>query len=665
MRKEFLTAGLLLSSSLMFAQGLGIETENIAVDDFFRNETDLPGVRKLNSGSKILVTYVGDWPEEMKGAFEYAVKIWEENLPMNLPINIRATLPDSMSGRRVLSTVKMNSHEFPNYGVNETLYPMPLVKYVSLREHTLYNSLHTFAHVDNLTGYFDTPDIEITYNRDMLDEFSFNIDVKSENKYDFVTLALRDIAMGLGFNNRYLADTDSGELLIPSEPRTPFEQKIFSALGSPTDLSAAYGNATKGSLNVGWGVSLYAPNPFKNGESLRYTVADDGMPLSDLLAYDFPKGYVMRDISNYDWTGFFSAMMGWKRDIITGNQSSNIDENISDEIVIPYQGEFNFSFSEPDALFARIEEKQNLKTETDSIDIPYVSIGEYCEPYYLGRDQTGLRELGNIPMLIVSVQKKDGSWETLSSHYVSGSDSVPLRLDTITLKEPQENYARSTTGNLKYRFVQKIHNTMGYLNSYDYKVQYLTRDYLPQKAVIGYSGIYEEEDSPSRIASESDEYSIDVKIGLRNVEGVTQVIVEQTDEGYPVPFRYVVKDFQKGYFVANLDRELSAKLLVISFNKNGQVRSEAINIPALGYPEITKVSIKAEDNRLSIGGIPKWMKNCGKISYTISSALNPTSIIRGTLSDIGEVNISNLQRGIYVVSVFNNGNMIGSDKFIK
>ena len=665
MRKEFLTAGLLLSSSLMFAQGLGIETENIAVDDFFRNETDLPGVRKLNSGSKILVTYVGDWPEEMKGAFEYAVKIWEENLPMNLPINIRATLPDSMSGRRVLSTVKMNSHEFPNYGVNETLYPMPLVKYVSLREHTLYNSLHTFAHVDNLTGYFDTPDIEITYNRDMLDEFSFNIDVKSENKYDFVTLALRDIAMGLGFNNRYLADTDSGELLIPSEPRTPFEQKIFSALGSPTDLSAAYGNATKGSLNVGCGVSLYAPNPFKNGESLRYTVADDGMPLSDLLAYDFPKGYVMRDISNYDWTGFFSAMMGWKRDIITGNQSSNIDENISDEIVIPYQGEFNFSFSEPDSTFVRIEEKQNRNTAADSIDIPYVSIGEYCEPYYLGRDQTGLRELGNIPMLVVSVQKKDGSWETLSSQYVSGSESVPLRLDTITLKEPQENYARSTTGNLKYRFVQKIHNTMGYLNSYDYKVQYLTRDYLPQKAVIGYSGIYEEEDSPSRIASESDEYSIDVKVGLRNIEGATKVIVNQTDEGSPVHFRYDVDDFKQGFFVANLDRELSTKLQVVCYNNNGQTYSDPIYIPALGYPELNDLTFKVDNNKLSIGGIPKKTLNNSKVTYIISNLFIQSPLSSGVLTDECEVEISNLLEGFYIISVFNNGKMIGSGKFIR
>lgn len=468
-----------------------------------------------------------------------------------------------------------------------------------------------------------------------------------------------------GFNNRYLADTDSGELLIPSEPRTPFEQKIFSALGSPTDLSAAYGNATKGSLNVGWGVSLYAPNPFKNGESLRYTVADDGMPLSDLLAYDFPKGYVMRDISNYDWTGFFSAMMGWKRDIITGSQSSNIDENISDEIVIPYQGEFNFSFSEPDATFVRIEEKQNRNTAADSIDIPYVSIGEYCEPYYLGRDQTGLRELGNIPMLVVSVQKKDDSWETLSSQYVSGSESVPLRLDTITLKEPQENYARSTTGNLKYRFVQKIHNTMGCLNSYDYKVQYLTRDYLPQKAIIGYSGIYEEEDGPSRIASESDEYFIDVKIGLRNIEGVTQVIVEQTDEGSPGPFRYVVKDFKKGYFVANLDRELSTKLLVISFNENGQVRSEAINIPALGYPEITNLSFKIKNDRLTVFGVPKNIQNNGKATYTISSAINPSIVNRGTLAETGEVNVSGLQKGIYVISISNNGNLIGSGKFVK
>ena len=655
-----------MSSAIVFGQGIWIENENIAVDDFFSNETDIPDVRKLNGGTKILVTYEGNWPEEMKGAFEYAVKIWEENLPMCLPINIRARLVKSPSSRKVLSDVRMNSYEFPKYGVNETRYPLPLVKCVSLREHTMYNSLHKFAHVDSLTNYFDMPDIEITYSRAMLDEFSFNIDVKSENKYDFVTLALRDIAMGLGFCNRYMIVPGTEELQIPSLPRTPFEHKIFAALGSPADLSEAYINATQGSLNVGWGINLYAPNPFINGTSLRYTLPGGEMPLSDLLAYDFPKGYVMRDISNYDWTSFFSKMMGWEWDIITSTEHSDIEENISNDVVIPYQGDFNFSFTDNPVEYIKEDLKPVRVISTDSINTPYVSIGEYCEPYYLGRDQTDLMEMGGVPKLIISVQKKDGSWETLRSQYVSGTSPISLKLDTITFKEPLENYARSTTGALKYRFVEKTISSVPTYNACKYKVQYLTRDFLPQKAVIGYSGIYEDENSPSRIASESDEYFIDVKIGLRNIEGATKVIVDQTDEGSPEPFRYDIEDFKKGFFIANLDRECSTKLEVTTYNKNGQTTSDAIYIPALGYPEeISDLSYNVSNGKLMINGIPNALIKNGKIHYTITSALNPAANYNGVLADDRQVDISGLSDGFYVITIYSNNRRIGSGKFVK
>lgn len=61
------------------------------MDEYIEKSTDLPIVRKVNGGTVFRITYIGNWTNDMKGAFEYACKIWEEQLPQTLPINITAT----------------------------------------------------------------------------------------------------------------------------------------------------------------------------------------------------------------------------------------------------------------------------------------------------------------------------------------------------------------------------------------------------------------------------------------------------------------------------------------------------------------------------------------------------------------------------------------------
>lgn len=51
--------------------------------------------------------------------------------------------------------------------------------------------------------------------------------------------------------------------------------------------------------------------------------------------------------------------------------------------------------------------------------------------------------------------------------------------------------------------------------------------------------------------------------------------------------------------------------------------------------------------------------------YEIYSAINPAPICSGTLPANGDIDISPLAKGIYVVAVYNDGKRIGSRKFIK
>ncbi|MDE6115669.1 MAG: hypothetical protein K2G49_11475 [Muribaculum sp.] len=58
-----------------------LEFYTFAPDSYIEKCTDIPVVRNINGGTVFNVTYEGPWSKEMMGAFEYACKIWAENLP--------------------------------------------------------------------------------------------------------------------------------------------------------------------------------------------------------------------------------------------------------------------------------------------------------------------------------------------------------------------------------------------------------------------------------------------------------------------------------------------------------------------------------------------------------------------------------------------------------
>lgn len=176
----------------------------------------MPAYREIASGSKIIVSYEGDWPAEMQGAFEYAVKLWEEVLPMTLPIRIKASLGifrTTGDTPMQVSKVIVHTHEFNGNRNYQYVYPMSMVKSVLLKE---YHSGQKHRFYDEIQDVklFNDADFEITYNKFALDEFDFSLDGNPDSgKYDFVTLALRDIATGFGFKSNITADTKINEII--------------------------------------------------------------------------------------------------------------------------------------------------------------------------------------------------------------------------------------------------------------------------------------------------------------------------------------------------------------------------------------------------------------------------------------------------------------------
>lgn len=98
---------------------------------------DMPNYRETNSGSKLVVKYEGEWPAEMQGAFEYAVKIWEEVLPMTLPIHITAKIGTIRGSADILSRVTFDTYDYNGPRVKQFASPMSMIKSVLLQESPL------------------------------------------------------------------------------------------------------------------------------------------------------------------------------------------------------------------------------------------------------------------------------------------------------------------------------------------------------------------------------------------------------------------------------------------------------------------------------------------------------------------------------------------------
>ena len=239
----------------------------------------------------------------MQGAFEYAVKLWEEVLPMTLPIKIDVKVDNLRGSSDLLSRVSFGTDEYTGDRVNMYACPLSMVKSVLLQEYHSSQRHRFYDEIDD-TSILDGTDMTITYNKNKLNTMDFSLDGEIDiAKFDFVTVALRDIAIGLGFTSNITANSSTKMINMTGEKYTPFESLIMNAIG--TNPSLAYSIATSGSVDVelrDWGgipvdtLSIYAPTTWVQGKSLRYFIPDEN-PITRLLTHDFGTGYVMRDLS--------------------------------------------------------------------------------------------------------------------------------------------------------------------------------------------------------------------------------------------------------------------------------------------------------------------------------------------------------------------------------
>lgn len=653
MRKFILVILLTLCFNNLLAQDI-MEDYTYVSDNIIEQTYGLPTVRTVGGGTKIIVSYQGDWSEDMKSAFEYACKIWEEAMPTTFPIHVLAVLDDRKNTTalsKVTALARIHTQDVFSYHPTTNMSTWLQIKGTTMSEFLGLYDTEIYKNVLTTNMFFED-DIKVTYfnkGNKIKDNCSFSL---SENidktKYDFVTLVLRDLAKGFGviwqYNNPNLWPD-----IINENKITAYEKCVLNSLGYwETEASqlSMYAKATQGSLEISdnnetW--TVYAPTKWDMNKSLSTFIPNNKQKISNLLTHEFGKGSIIRDIYDAYTSIFFEYLLSWKGDVAVGVENTGTitkeTKNTNDK-VIGYNG--SISLTSPrvkDAYKAKaLPQTQNYvpwNTVADSIR----DIMMKYHPNYNGTNN--FSDMGTISLLL-----NDGTWDIV--YTFPSNFNISVSVSDFTLHYANKDYARTTDGYLRCRISKTEYQPSR--NAYRVVVKYYALDYLPQVVVMAKSKVKD---------SSVDEFYSDIEIGYKNIEGTTRIVVSQYDDGEDVPFQFVLSDIKSGKFAATVDNEYPTRFVITSYNKNGTTDSETYIYNPQESASSAELSFAYSKGSIKVASNSKRFDTKELIeSFTIKRlglSLLPTPSVATTLTNDNLasccIDISKLAKGLYLLEV--------------
>ncbi len=546
-----------------------IESFNVIADGYTDDIQDVQVIRQINGGTVIIPIFDESCPEELKAPFSYACKIVEEYVPPCLPLKVKVSCGNLGQSSVAISKVRARSKENFGHNVNFHNAQMSAIKGIILSELCHESSVTYLDYVPDTDFLTLNPDIEITYNEKKLDEISYSLAPDPGQKYDFVSLVVRDLLIGLGISSSYRYDPITNELLNPSHEMTAFESYIDRMLGINNSPSARLNMATKGELTLreysDQSLRLYAPSPWQNGVSLNYFIPQEDCCVSSILSYSFCKGMVTRSLSD-SYSGFiFRDLLGWTANYTTSEGGVESSRGGSTSLLMPYNGSISFS-NNTYGISSIIDEnpqKESLGLQKSGMNEELLKYVKSFHPFQYSGDHEPSEGTS------VSVLKKDGSWDLVK--YIGVCvNNVSFTMSDLSLNCDESLYERTIDGYLRARITTKERGSYGKIK---YKSTFFVIDYLPQKVCLSYTF---PNSTTSRSSSSS---SSNVRIYFSNTEGLTRLVLEKLRQGNRLPSKIEITDIKKGFFDTIIDR--ATTFTAVGYNDNGISQSVPITVSPL------------------------------------------------------------------------------------
>lgn len=622
------------------------ESYNVISDNYVDEIRDVEIIRPLNGGTVITPEFDRSCPEEMRAAFSYACKIVEEYMPPCLPLRVLVSCGElSPSARGAISKVTSKIYEYFGKVTDYGYTNLSMIKGVIAAELS-YNTTNSYADsVPNVRFLTGNPDIKITYNKQRLNEIYFSLDTIPGQKYDFVSLAIRDLFIGLGIYSGFTNTSGSKTLTNPQRAMSPFECCISDALGNRGNLEARFTAATQGELMLKFdavrNLRLYAPETWTQGVSLNYFIPQEDCAVSKILSYDFGKGMVMRSLNDNYCNTIFSNLLGWRPNFVSGSGPSPSSTG-STSMLMPYNG--TISIDGISGYSVASEDDMNVQTVspiTRKITLPTgkEELEDYLNSFHPFLTDGSGADHG----ISVCLLKKDGTWDLVkfSPDYFPGM-TITYSLSDWTLHYDDAEYARTLDGYLRARITVQYRSSGRTM----VKSKFFVVDYLPQRVGLSYAYKKDIEVSAGSVEKSTNTDSEDVRLYFYDTEGVDHIVIECLREGFRVPGKILITNVKKGYYDTTINRNTT--FTAVSYNDNGAVKGLPVTVTLRSGVTKTSLDFKLQGDEIAItsdgGGI-------GEMDYSIAplSAAGTQSVHSGVTA--GTIDISALPAGLYVLTV--------------
>ena len=534
-----------------------------------------------------------------------------------------------------LSKVNAKSRDDVSFRLEPAQFQTSRIKGVSLAETIRNGYCYSFTENMYFCDYYseEDPDLTITYNKRLKDEFSYSLFNSSEDKYDFVTVVLRDLLRGLGFNFGIKKTTNGDAFAALSRYETAFETRVLEALGNGT-LEEMYQNATQGEISVD-SIQLYAPTEWKDNISLNYFIPNHNYSITKVLAYDFGRGTISRNLNQGDL--YFERLLDWiPRGLLVGSSGSEVSAAGSSEIKVPFNGVYETTEAVPAQVLECVEYSTAKKSKSFYPDTTV----DFLSQFHVFKGTGSWKEGISICLL-----KKDGTWDLVYFTPIIPEPYVfKLNMPEWTLNCTSDEYARSVDGYLRGRIT--LSRPITTRKGYNYTTTYFVVDYTPQKMEL-MEATEAEAETPLLAKTVAAETTRKVRVQFKNIEGTTRVVIERKRQGHRVPSKFDVPDFKKGYFETDVETAKETTFTAIAYNENGSTKSLPLLIEPLTTSSASELSFNFNRNTITV--CTKYSEN-NEIAYEISpltaSGYNCTT--NGYSAD-GCIDVSMLPQGLYVI----------------
>ena len=264
-------------------------------------------------------------------------------------------------------------------------------------------------------------------------------------------------------------------------------------------------------------------------------------------------------------------------------------------------------------------------------------------PRYISTTNHMMQEGFSISFLL-----KNGTWDCVYNTIMLIDDEIDY--SDLDFHYDKDQYAYTIDGKLRLR-ITRCKFDYFYGNHYKTQSKYYVMNEVPQKAKMKMSHV---------IPDYYDEYIRDIKIGVKNLEGTTRIVVSQWFEGDDYPFNYEVSDFEKGYFIASVDKEFESTFRITSYNAYGYTQSDTIVIPPLepatdlclnftyknGYIQFTPQSSRMVGK--------KFIKNYDifRLCSLEGKSFSEKNMNTMAVLEDNRIDVSSLPTGLYTITVY-------------